>query len=129
MLTDDDILQQSIKAADENIYVSDSIKNAVFKNKNDSDFRVSITASVNVYDFKIISYTKNKNTTISFNSKNIFIKDLICDNIKSLAVYLENVKINTFDSINNNIQYKISLFKDNIYNIELEISEDKNERQ
>ena len=129
MLTDDDILQQSIKAADENIYVSDSIKNAVFKNKNDSDFRVSIIASVNVYDFKIISYTKNKNTTISFNSKNIFIKDLICDNIKSLAVYLENVKINTFDSINNNIQYKISLFKDNIYNIELEISEDKNERQ
>ena len=129
MLTDDDILQQSIKAADENIYVSDSIKNAVFKNKNDSDFRVSITASVNVYDFKIISYTKNKNTTISFNSKNIFIKDLICDNIKSLAVYLENVKINTFNSINNNIQYKISLFKDNIYNIELEISEDKNERQ
>ena len=129
MLTDDDILQQSIKAADENIYVSDSIKKAVFKNKNDSDFRVSITASVNVYDFKIISYTKNKNTIISFNSKNIFIKDLICDNIKSLAVYLENVKINTFDSINNNIQYKISLFKDNIYNIELEISEDKNERQ
>lgn len=123
MLTDDDILQKSIKAANKNIYVSDSIKSAVFKNKDADAFKISISAN-STYNFKIISYEKRKNTIITFHSKNSFIKDLVCNKITNLDVYLENIKINTFSNIKNNIQYKISLFKDNIYNIELEISED-----
>lgn len=124
MLTDDEFLQQSIKVANNNIYVSDSIKNAVLTTKDDVFFKVSIISSDNIYDFKILNYEKNKITIISFHAKVNFIKDLICNDIKILDIYLDNIKINTFSNIENNIQYKISLFKDNIYNIELEISED-----
>ena len=123
MLTDDDILQQSIKIANNNIYVSDSIKNAVLNSKNNDTFKISIVSSDNIYNFKILSYEKNKNTIVTFHTKVNFVKDLICNDIKFLDIYLDNIKVNTFSNMNT-IQYKISLFKDNIYNIELEINED-----
>jgi len=124
MLTDDDILKQSIKNANNNIYVSDSIKNAVLSNQNDDAFKVSITSNDSIYDFKVLSYEKNKNAVLTFHAKVNFVKDLICNDIKFLDIYLNNIKVNTFADIINRMQYKISLFKDNIYIIELEISED-----
>ena len=124
MLTDDDILKQAIEAANQNVYMSDSIKSAVFKDNSENIFKVSIFSVKNVNSFKIISYEKNKNITILFQSKHDFIKNLITDNIVSIDICLDNKKINSFSNIQNNIQYKISLFKDNIYNIEIEISED-----
>ena len=123
MLTDGDILQQSIETANNNIYVSDSIKNAVLNSNNNDMFKVSIAFNNNIYSFKILSYEKNKNTVVSFDAKDNFIKDLILNDIKNLDIYLGSIKANTFSNEKNIIQYKISFFKDNIYNIELKISE------
>ena len=124
MLTDEDILKQAVEAANQNVYMSDSIKSTVFKNNSKKIFKVSIFSAKSVNSFKIISYEKNKNITILFQSKHDFIKNLITNDIASIDICLDNKKINSFSNIQNNIQYKISLFKDNIYNIEIEISED-----
>ena len=124
MLTDDDILKHAVEIADKNIYMSDSIKNAVLKNNSEDVFKVSIFSTKSVYSFKIISYEKSKNVIMLFQSKHDFIKNLIANDIVNIDICLDNKKINSFSNIENNIQYKISLFKDNIYNIEIEISED-----
>lgn len=121
MQTEDMILRQAVEDANKNIYASDSIKGYI-SNNNDL-FKVSIFSNKCIYNFKIMCYEKSKNIKILFQAKHNFIKNLITNNIDSLNVCLDNEKINSFANIKNSIQYKISLFKDNIYNIEIEISE------
>lgn len=126
MQTKDNFLKEAAELADSNIYISESIKSAVFSS-NTKSFVAKISTNKKHYQFEISSLEKNKKFIIQFQSNQKFIKSLISNDIKRLQIYLDNIILKDFYNNKNDIGYKISLFRDNIYNIEISISEDSNE--
>lgn len=124
----DEILKRELEKANNNIYISDDIKDIVNSPKSESLFDLSINTLENNYVFKILQYENKDSLKLFFNANSFFVFDLVMRNIHKIEVILNDNIIKTIMTKNSLFYYKISLADNNSYSIELEIlKENKDE--
>ena len=124
----DEILKKELEKANNNVYISDDIKDIVNSPKSDSLFNLLINTLENSYMFKILQYENKDSLKLFFNANSFFVFDLVMSNIQKIEVVLNDSIIKTIITKNSLFYYKISLTKNNSYSIELEIlKENKDE--
>lgn len=117
-------IEKEIENNNNTLYVSDSIRDDIINNGKQASeklvcFLVSKNSSI---EAAVLKYSKsNEKILIDMCVKEKVLADIILENILNLKIQLGEINIASYSAQDYYLNFEISLFEDNIYNVGYEL--------